>query len=213
MTEIKISPGIMLLIHQRQGGHVPLKILGIEDGKVLRSWNHLLHRTRKIDFIEQFNEKLLVKQEGEDLQIVDVHTSAVITVDSSEFATPAAFIFLYENQLFLTFRQRHVAVWNFRGEQVAHFEDHLLWHPDTNTSNIFITSAQDYIISYCRSRGAEHTRGAIHVSHILSGKCVARIPVDTAAESLGDITSIFFNEDRNELYVGTRRGELHVWAQ
>ena len=49
--------------------------------------------------------------------------------------------------------------------QVTHFEDHVLWHPDTNTSNIFITSAQDYIISYCRSRGAEHTRGAIHVSH------------------------------------------------
>ena len=32
VTEIKISPGIMLLIHQRQGGVVPLKILSIEDG-------------------------------------------------------------------------------------------------------------------------------------------------------------------------------------
>ena len=32
VTEIKISPGIMLLIHQRQGGYVPLKILSIEDG-------------------------------------------------------------------------------------------------------------------------------------------------------------------------------------
>eukprot|EP00961_Rhodomonas_salina_P255767 3456350-Rhodomonas_salina.3 len=30
--------------------------------------------------------------------------------------TPSAFIFLYENQLFLTFRHRNVAVWNFRGE-------------------------------------------------------------------------------------------------
>jgi hypothetical protein len=32
----------------------------------------MLHRHKKVDFIEQFNEKLLVKQENENLQIVDV---------------------------------------------------------------------------------------------------------------------------------------------
>lgn len=65
--------------------------------------------------------------------------------------TPSAFIFLYENQLFLTFRDRTVAVWNFRGELVTSFEDHLLWHPDCNTNNIYITSDQDLIISYCKA--------------------------------------------------------------
>lgn len=65
--------------------------------------------------------------------------------------TPSAFIFLYENQLFLTFRNRTVAVWNFRGEVVTSFEDHLLWHPDCNTNNIYITSDQDLIISYCKA--------------------------------------------------------------
>jgi len=92
--EIKISPGIMLLIYKREGGYVPLKILSIETGKVLRSFNHLLHRTKKIEFIEQFNEKLLVKQEYEPLQIVDVHTATVIYVPASAFPTPSAFIFL-----------------------------------------------------------------------------------------------------------------------
>ena len=43
-------------------GPVPLKILSIEDGTVLQRFNHLLHRTKKIEFIEQFSEKLLVKQ-------------------------------------------------------------------------------------------------------------------------------------------------------
>ena len=65
--------------------------------------------------------------------------------------TPSAFIFLYENQLFLTFRNQTVAVWNFRGELVTSFEDHLLWHPDCNTNNIYITSDQDLIISYCKA--------------------------------------------------------------
>lgn len=72
-------------------------------------------------------------------------------VSRTEFMTPSAFIFLYENQLFLTFRNRTVAVWNFRGELVTSFEDHLLWHPDCNTNNIYITSDQDLIISYCKA--------------------------------------------------------------
>mmetsp|Transcript_71884 Transcript_71884/g.119662 ORF Transcript_71884/g.119662 Transcript_71884/m.119662 type:complete len:439 (-) Transcript_71884:187-1503(-) len=214
ITEIKISPGILLLIHNRQGGYVPLKILSIEDGTLLRSFNHLLHRTKKIDFIEQFNEKLLVKQEHECLQIVDVHTSAIIYVSATEFLTPAAFIFLYENQLFLTFRNRSVAVWNFRGELVTQFEDHVLWHPDTSTNNIFITAAQDYIISYCRRQdGDGNGGGTINVSHILTGNCVAKIAEGEPTNALQDVTSIYFNEERCELYVGNRHGMLYVWSQ
>ena len=168
----------MLLIFKRASSHVPLKILSIEDGTVLKSFNHLLHRNKKVDFIEQFNEKLLVKQENENLQILDVsqlpvnilvsvlhvfnkglslicnmqvRTAEQMEVSRAEFMTPSAFIFLYENQLFLTFRNRNVSVWNFRGELVTSFEDHLLWHPDCNTNNIYITSDQDLIISYCKA--------------------------------------------------------------
>ncbi|KAM3686379.1 hypothetical protein ACJW31_11G194700 [Castanea mollissima] len=108
------------------------------------------------DFIEQFNEKLLVKQENENLQILDVRNAELMEVSRAEFMTPSAFIFLYANQLFLTFRDRTVAVWNFRGELVTSFEDHLLWHPDCNTNNIYITSDQDLIISYCKADSDEH---------------------------------------------------------
>jgi hypothetical protein len=62
----------MLLIYSRKRGHIPLEILSIDDGKRLKSFRHLLHRNKKVDFIEQFNEKLLVKQDGENLQILDV---------------------------------------------------------------------------------------------------------------------------------------------
>ena len=156
VQEIKISPGIMLLIFNRATSHVPLKILSIEDGTVLKDFNHLLHRNKKVDFIEQFNEKLLVKQENENLQILDVRNTELKEVNRTEFMTPSAFIFLYENQLFLTFRNRTVAVWNFRGELVTSFEDHLLWHPDCNTNNIYITSDQDLIISYCKADSSDH---------------------------------------------------------
>lgn len=72
-------------------------------------------------------------------------------VSKNEFMTPSAFIFLYENQLFLTFRNRTVAVWNLRGHRVTSFEDHLLWHPDSDSNNIYITDDQDLIISYCKA--------------------------------------------------------------
>ena len=44
------------------------------------------------------------------------------------------------------------------------FEDHTLWHPDTNTNSIYITSAQDYIVSYCRTKGdAAHSGSTINM--------------------------------------------------
>ncbi|XP_044473392.1 uncharacterized protein LOC123201886 isoform X2 [Mangifera indica] len=240
------SPGVMLLIFNRSSCHVPLKILSIEDGTVLKAFYHLLHRNKKVDFIEQFNEKLLVKQENENLQILDVRNAEMMEVSRTEFMTPSAFIFLYENQLFLTFRNRTVAVWNFRGELVTSFEDHLLWHPDCNTNNIYITADQDLIISYCKAESEdqwmEGNAGSINVSSILTGKCLAKInatsgsskgnecsssdrPVNstrklkqfsqirtTVSEALEDITSLFYDEDRNEIYTGNKHGLVHVWS-
>ncbi|KAG5517285.1 hypothetical protein RHGRI_037889 [Rhododendron griersonianum] len=107
VQEIKIR----LLIFNRAQSHVPLKILSIEDGTVLKDFNHFIVRNAELK-----------------------------EVSRTEFMTPSAFIFLYENQLFLTFRNRTVAVWNFCGELVTSFEDHLLWLPNCNANNIYITS-------------------------------------------------------------------------
>nr|XP_043636556.1 uncharacterized protein LOC122607607 [Erigeron canadensis] len=234
VDEIKISPGIMLLILSRAQGHVPLKILSIEDGTVLKDFSHLLHRNKKVDFIEQFNEKLLVKQDNENLQILDVRNAEVKEVSKNEFMTPSAFIFLYDNQLFLTFRDRVVSVWNFRGELVTSFEDHELYHADCNTNNIYITSDQDLIISFCKSRTddqrTETKAGSINISSIWSGKCVAKINSSNATltesenerqkiiggniitEALEDITALYYDEERNEIYTGNGHGLVHVWS-
>jgi len=244
IQEIKISPGIMLVIYQKTNCHVPLTILSIEDGTPLKTFSQLLHRNRKVDFIEQFNEKLLVKQDKENLQIIDVRNSDLIEVSKTEFMTPSAFIFLYENNLFLTFCNRTVAAWNFRGELVTSFEDHVLWHPNCNTNNIYITADQDLIISYCKvskqatdcvdtEAGEVSSMGSINMSNIFTGKCVAKIsPSDptltfaprkrgdksrstihsTVSEALEDITALFYDEDRNEIYTGNSKGLVHVWS-
>jgi len=118
IDEIKISPGIMLLVLSREdsAGHVPLRLLSIETGEMLVELEQPVVSGKKMEFVEQFNEKLLLKQEDSPLKIIDLLTRSVVTVKNQHFRTPSAFIFLYENQTFLAFREKEVTVWNFRGE-------------------------------------------------------------------------------------------------
>ena len=157
-----------------------------------------------------------MKQEHENLQIVNVCTGKHIEVERSRFLTPNAFIFLYENQVFLTFRRRQVSVWNFDGELVTNFEDHTLWHSDSNTSSMYITQHQDLIMSYCQ-QDSECTHGSINISWIDNGKSLCKITCgpDQGVEhrrALEGVTALYFNEERNEIYSGNRFGYVHVWS-
>ena len=226
--EIKISPGIMLVIYHKQPDEqrIPLFIRSIDTGEILKKFSHIL-KIKKIDFIEQFNQKLLIKQENEDLQILDVRSGEVIRVPEQRFLTPSAFIFLYENHLFLTFRKNTVTVWNLSGEKVTSFEDHELWHPDCNTNTICRTAKQDLIVSFCRDpkSSADAPRGgSVNVSSIFTGKCIAKIepaPAGTEAaamenprhaKALEKVSAVFYNEDQNEIYTGNEKGHLHIWS-
>ncbi len=190
--------------------------MDLKDGRVLKEMRHLLLRKRKVDFIEQFNEKLLVKQEGENLQIVDVRSGQRVVVERSNFLTPNAFIFLYENRVFLTFRNRHISVWNFDGQLQTTFQDHVLWHADSNTSSIYITQQQDLIMSYCQ-QDAGCLHGSINISWIADGKSLCKVTCgpgrgDEHLRALEDVTALYYNEERNEIYTGNRLGLLHVWS-
>jgi len=203
IQEIKISPGIMLIIYHHSQTSVPLQIVSIETGEKLTSFEYSLSQDKKIDFIEQFNEKLLIKQQGENLRILDMVSFSTIEVSQTDFVTPSAFIFLYEIQLFLTFHNRNISVWNVRGELVTKFEDHKLMGTDCNC--IYITTQQDLIISYCvSSLGC----GSINVSEISTGKCEEKI----YGNQLQGVTALFYNEERNEIYVGTDSGFLQIWS-
>eukprot|EP00873_Tetraselmis_striata_P021594 jgi/Tetstr1/441858/TSEL_030069.t1 len=232
IQEVKVSPGIMLLILERRGDQQALRLLSIEDGESVVDFEYKLLPGRKVDFVEQFHEKLLVKQEGECLQITDVRSGETREVPRTESMAPAAFIFLYDNSMFLTFQQRAVSVWNFAGELVTQFQEQQLWHPDARTNNIYITAQQELIISYCQdedtlwaqrdqafteSPSPPTNTGAISVSNILTGALLARIQPDPHNElsqaALSDVTALFYNEERSEIYTGTRGGMVHVWAR
>jgi hypothetical protein len=75
--------------------------------------------------------------------------------------------------------------------------------------------------------------GSINMSNIFTGKCIAKISAldpnltiaprrqgdssrsivrSTVADALEDVTALFYDEDRNEIYTGNGRGLVHVWS-
>lgn len=220
IDEIKISPGIMLLVlkHDRKDAFIPLRILCIETGMLLRDVKHPLIEELKIDIIEQFNEKLLIKQEDLPLCIVDLlrQDAPVVTVSHQQFETPTAFIFLYETQTFLAFKGNMVTVWNFQGELVSSFDDHRLWLPlpdIDHTSVIYITQSQDVIMSLCSNsdeQGVGATEVAVHISSILTGQCLSKI--DWKSAGADPVTALCYNEERGDIVIGNEAGVLQIWS-
>lgn len=127
----------MLFIYQHTKSNLPLKLVDINNGIELKTFNHLIKRNRKIDFVELFSDKLLIKQAGESLIIIDVCNGVTTEIPQNEFPTPSAFIFLYENHLFLTFKDSQVFAWNFKGQVVTKFEDHVLFSSGMTCYRLF----------------------------------------------------------------------------
>jgi WD40 repeat protein len=214
IDEIKISPNIMLIIYEtcEKTKEVPLDVLDIATGKTLKRLRHPLHPKAQIEFIEMFNEKLLLKQASRPLQIIDVNADppVVMEITTTTYLTPSAFIFLYEAELFLTFLDLNVHVWDFKGNMLQKFESH-----QSHSNAVYITSSQDLIISMNHS-DVPSVSSSINVSEILTGRCLAQISADSSDPSrmaaLQDITALYYNEDRNEIIVGNKQGRLHVWG-
>lgn len=73
IAEVKVSPGLLLLVgRMHDGGHLVLRVLDIQSGVQLHKYNVQLHRGKPIEFVEQINEKLLVKQVDNPVVVYDV---------------------------------------------------------------------------------------------------------------------------------------------
>lgn len=213
--EVKISPGLLLLVYHRTPSHLPLKILNLDNGEELFASAFMLHRRKKIEFVEVFSEKILIKQQEEDLFILDIATREVKCVPQSRFVTPRSFVFLAEKRLFLTVRGPIIQVWNFQGEQVTSFEDHILYTGHSMGAVTHINPTQDLLFSFCDG-------GSLNISAIVSGKLVGKITTDSLRASsdslspklssciLEEVCALSYNERTHEIYVGNDFGSIYI---
>ena len=128
--------------------------------KRARTFRYLMYGKFRSDILHLFfplEEPLILASLIIDVvYVVKVWNSELIEISATKFVNPQALAVLYERNLFLIFRNRTAAVWNFQGELVTSFEDHLLWHDNVWSANdIYITKDEGRIISYCKSEAVE----------------------------------------------------------
>jgi len=239
VSEIKVSPGIMLLVGQspaEEDTALTLRIVSMESGETLRRVRQPIRRGKAIEVIEQFGSRLLLKQHGGPLLIIDMLTSSVTKMRQEYFRRPCSLIYLYEHDAFLAFRENSASVWSFKGELLREFDDHTLCipHPDIDHASVmYITPAQDVLISLCEdsatdgteARAAKHPRRttelsraaaddkpavSIHVSSLFDGRCIARLDAKRVGEQ-PDTTSICYAEEVGAIITGNEHGRIEIW--
>jgi len=208
IAEVKISPGLILVMHTRTRNTIPLKVLDIHTGTVRRELSPLLKQHCRLELVELFNDKLLIKQQNQSLRIIDVRTQACVTVP--QFATPSSFIFLYEKNLFLAFHECKLTAWNFNGDIVSSFPE--LCSPGRNNYNVSITRSQAQLVAVC-STGDQSVQ--LSLCDTVTGQVLGTLTTETSnapGMSLCHITSLLFDEDKHVVYAGNTFGHVNIWG-
>lgn len=106
----------MLLIFSPVGDSIPMTVINVHNGKALMNIAYQ-GSLRDIEFVEQFNEHILIKSRGKPLKIHDILTNEVRNIDS--FKSPDAFIFIYEKDLFVSLRDGRIIIWSIDGTMLT----------------------------------------------------------------------------------------------
>ena len=201
ISETKISPGALLVVYRatKDGEHLPLKVLSLKD----EGGDVMFEKYVKLEpgviflcpeFMEYSEGKLFFKQIGGPLKIVDLSTSGAENV-LQRFEGHNSFLFLNEIRRFLIFHGGVVTVWNFKGDQVCELDSVKLLHQD-NMSCVFISSAQDAMISYCGNSDPNHFPFSINVSDLRTGKLLSKI---SARSNCTNSSALGKNSENSEI--------------
>ncbi|GLJ54576.1 hypothetical protein SUGI_1172240 [Cryptomeria japonica] len=225
VVDIMISSGLMLLASRVTpcGSSLPLKILSIDDGKVLKSFHLALLPNKRVHFVDLIHDKIFVHQENEWLQMVDVQSEKMIELRKQEFEKPSALIFFHGKRLILTFHSGIVCVWNLQGEVVASYRNHLVQiFPGCI---VHLTHDDELFLFY------DKIECSINIINSLTGNCCAKIGgndsdvgkicrnrsnlslmQNTVQDIFENITALCYDEERNEIYTGNKNGFIHAWS-
>eukprot|EP00744_Colponema_vietnamica_P016058 GILI01022513.1.p1 GENE.GILI01022513.1~~GILI01022513.1.p1 ORF type:complete len:265 (+),score=91.87 GILI01022513.1:216-1010(+) len=209
LEEIRISSGVMLLLCKSRNGELPVTLININDGSVIATRRQRLKENTPIEFVEQFNEYMLFKQQNEDMLIANMkHPEKDVIVPCDQFTTPQGFIFLYDSYKFVSITKDKVEVWNFKGEKVNHYlpvlPDPMLSKSDYMPPNFFVNKRQEVLLAYnsvqlyetvgrnTRRSSVRLTRknkpaGQVEILDLVSGKTIAVIDSKAAKKTASGI--------------------------
>jgi|TARA_B110000285_G_C14909206_1_gene507054 hypothetical protein len=88
----------------------------------------------EFEFLEQYNEKILVKYKGQNLQIIDILTHQVTEVN--DFETPEAFIFIYEKEVFLSLKDGRIILYSINGDMLSNFDGQSVYSIESMNNDV-----------------------------------------------------------------------------
>lgn len=158
----------MLLLHNIRNNCVPMSLINVHNGKLIQKLS--FDQTGKdIEFLEQFNERIMIKIKNEPLKIFNCMLKSIQIIES--FTAPEAFIFLYEKEKFLTLKEGQIEIWTSQGELLTDFGKKILcsrmdmsgMDPATAQSNYIVSVSQSkrYLFAY---QSEQHQRGSSTVN-------------------------------------------------
>jgi hypothetical protein len=74
----------MLLLYSpiQGGGIIPMTVINVHTGQAMMNVTYEAGSIRDVEFIEQFNEHLMIKTKGQQLKIQDLISNEVRRVDT-----------------------------------------------------------------------------------------------------------------------------------
>ncbi|CDW78445.1 UNKNOWN [Stylonychia lemnae] len=146
LAEFKICNGVMLLLFNPVGNSIPMTIINVHNGEPLMNIAYQ-GQLGEIEFVEQFNENILIKQKDKPLKIHDILTNQSKFIYN--FESPDAFIFVYEKELFVSLREGKITIWSTDGSMVTNFNQQVLYSQEPERRKI---QERNYVISLSTSR-------------------------------------------------------------
>ena len=237
VRELKLCPGLLLLIRERQGSRQRLEIRSVDSGELLRVVEYRLQdeeaaatateaggeeAAAAFEYIELFNDQILIKERQQPLAIIDAGGQAVRRVP--DFPALDSFLFLYEQRRFLTFSAAEIRSWRweevedagsgFEGLQLVRTAGY-----DNSSNLLCVSAAQELLISYGKETRRRRGR-AINISRIDGGSLLGSISgwrrrvreEDLHWELEEDGESTEEHKEAVEV-TETRRGRKRVWQE
>ena len=103
-----------------------MSIINVHNGKPIRTFFYKINADQSLEFLEWYNEKILVKYKDQPLEIKYILEDDKIE-KIERFQTPEAFVFIYEREVFLTLNDGKIILYDSDGKVVSDFGDQVVY--------------------------------------------------------------------------------------
>eukprot|EP00924_Labyrinthula_sp_SR-Ha-C_P008275 maker-scaffold_11-snap-gene-8.37-mRNA-1 protein AED:0.00 eAED:0.00 QI:46/1/1/1/1/1/2/46/533 len=230
IEEIKPSPGLLLILFNNENSRIlPMKIKDIKTGETLMKIKQNLRisdygEVVSLQLVEICKEKIILKQYGCPLEIIDVlkKKTTIVKLKNDLSQAPeddsTSLVFLYniERFLILDHKQNKISLYDYNGQRRKCFSISLNFHPkrcplrevNANESNILVTPSKSHRFIFVFHTALSEVR----IFDLLNEKMVAKIRSYEHVEELKGLTSLFYIEDSRQFICGGKNGRVSVWG-